>query len=165
MERQKICSCCIGEVHVAVSIVTNVGYFAIELQKCVVFTVATRMSLSAMWIADVIFYTVLNTAIYSYLKGVYIKSWQHLNLMFVDPCIIIRSINNQLDAIFSFFLFLLYTLHVSGALCTHHQEYFKNCTCSLVTIVNNFTEVAATCSTAHFTPWQLHKDLCGAGRG
>jgi hypothetical protein len=56
--------------------------------------------------------------------------------MFVDPCIIIRSINNQLDAVFSFFsLFLLYTPHVSGALGSHHQEYFNNCTCSLVTIV------------------------------
>jgi hypothetical protein len=35
-----------------------------------------------------------------------------LNLMFVDPCIIIRSINNQLDAVFSFFLYFCYTLYM-----------------------------------------------------
>ena len=52
-----------------------------------------------------------------------------MNLIIVDPCIIIQLISNatnvkQLGAIL-FFAHEKSTLHVSGALCTHHQECLK----------------------------------------
>jgi hypothetical protein len=58
------------------------------------------------------------------------------NLMFVDPCIIIRSINNQLDAVFSFFLYFCYTLYmfrvpfapiIRSILKTVHAAWWQSC--------------------------------------
>jgi len=51
-----------------------------------------------------------------------------VNLILVVPCIVsLFYVSNQRDAVLSS-LFLLYCkidVHVSGVLCTHHQEYIK----------------------------------------
>ena len=48
-----------------------------------------------------------------------------INLIFVGPCIItqlIRTTNVMQHVAFVFITLCGSTLHVSGALCTHHQE-------------------------------------------
>jgi hypothetical protein len=58
-------------------------------------------------------------------------------MIFVGPCIVTSlNKNNQRDAACSLCLyFLLSTLHVSGAFCTHHQEYLKTVHADFGTIV------------------------------
>jgi tRNA G10 N-methylase Trm11 len=60
--------------------------------------------------------------------------------MFVDPCIIIRSINNQLDAVFSFFYFC-YTLYM-------FRVPFAPIIKSILKTVH-----AAWCQSWHFVEW------------
>ena len=60
-----------------------------------------------------------------------------MNLIFVGPCIIAQLIKEQRDATCSICLYYACgsTVHVSGALCTHHQECIETVHADSGTIV------------------------------